>query len=88
MSLSDSDVSFPRFLLIDTPETAGIDTENLITAIGHLAKIVEEGKIPCQIIMTTGFGKYPNALEENVFLRIRKRDGERLLRRLPTIDGN
>ena len=41
MSLEDPDVRFPRFLLIDTPETAGIDQENLIRCLEEVWKLVD-----------------------------------------------
>ena len=81
MSLRDTAIAFPRFLLIDTPETAGIDPENLKQAIRHLATIVADGPATCQVVMTTGYGRYPEELEDRVFLRLRKVEGERLLQR-------
>ncbi len=50
MSLRDPAIRFPRFLLIDTPETAGIDRENLIQAMKSLEKVLQtddnEQKMP------------------------------------------
>lgn len=68
MSLRNSKMPFPRFLLIDTPENLGIDKENLDKC---LIKIVGEPKInqeQFQVIMTTGIKKYPKNF--NQFLRL------------------
>jgi DNA repair exonuclease SbcCD ATPase subunit len=62
MSLADADMPFPRFLLIDTPETAGIDIENLSMAIAKIPEVLKAGKRPGQVILTTGDGKYPPEL--------------------------
>lgn len=88
MSLAASDVAFPRFLLIDTPETAGIDTEVLKTAVRHLTEVIENSAVRCQVIMTTGYDRYPEELESQVFLRLRKIEGERLLQRLPDVSSD
>lgn len=85
MGLSSTEVAFPCFLLVDTPETAGIDTEVLKTAIRHLNDVVEGSESKFQVIMTTGFNRYPEELESKVFLRLRKIEGERLLHRQPNV---
>lgn len=36
ISLIDREVAYPRYLMIDTPETAGIDNDNLIKAISKI----------------------------------------------------
>ena len=62
MSLTDETVKFPRFLLIDTPETSGIDAENLNAALNRVAEVIAKGMEKgrdCQVILTTGLGKYP-----------------------------
>ena len=64
LSISSENFPYPRFLLIDTPETAGIDTENLINSIHQYDKIVNhETKVTHQIIMTTGIDRYPKEYE-------------------------
>ena len=54
-----NEVKFPRLLIIDTPESLGIDKENLINTIKLLSKLSRTKKY--QIILTTGIGKYPNS---------------------------
>jgi hypothetical protein len=69
MSVVDDTVKFPRFLLIDTPETAGIDTENLKASLTRLFEIVndKDKKFQCQVILTTGRGKYPDGAAAYLF---------------------
>ena len=64
LSLSDPSVSYPKFLLIDTPETAGIEMDHLIKCISQLEKLSEYG-VDFQVIITTGLGKYPDNLIGN-----------------------
>ena len=63
MSLDDNDLPFPRFLLVDTPETAGIDLENLSRAISKLSEVLSGASTAAQVILTTGDGKYPEKLQ-------------------------
>ncbi|QJX76989.1 hypothetical protein [Priestia megaterium] len=68
MSVLDSKIPFPRFLLIDTPESLGIDKDNLEKSI---SKLLNDSDIDndsdgdkversdFQIILTTGIKKYP-----------------------------
>lgn len=73
MSLEDTDVRFPRFLLIDTPETAGIDQENLIRCLEEIRKIVDsQDSAECQVILTTGITKYPPECKTRVFETLTK----------------
>ncbi len=84
LSLADADIDFPRFLLIDTPETAGIDPTNLINCLSQLSNIVGTDASPeCQIILTTGIGKYPPNLRSRVFQTLTKDD--RLLKLRDTL---
>ncbi|WP_002145821.1 AAA family ATPase [Bacillus cereus] len=68
LSIDDSEIPFPRFLLIDTPENLGIDKDNLEKSMEKFTT-VEEGaeKNNYQIILTTGINKYPD--EFSVFKR-------------------
>jgi hypothetical protein len=87
MSLADDDVKFPRFLLIDTPETAGIDPQNLKDSIGKVMSVVsdyDEAK-PCQVILTSGFDRIPAEYESCVFAHLRRLEGGRLLQRRPSL---
>lgn len=72
--LHPQDVPFPRFLLIDTPETAGIDADQIRRAIEKAADVLPTNlqEEPAQIILTTGPGRYPPSLSTNVVLRITK----------------
>lgn len=62
---------FPRFLLVDTPETAGIDAVNLKRAIGQLDRVLAlPGEPMFQVLLTTGVGKYPAAYRDRVVLSL------------------
>jgi energy-coupling factor transporter ATP-binding protein EcfA2 len=66
----NKDIPFPRFLLIDTPEAHGIDLDNLnkmLSTVGDL-----NGMEGFQILLSTGEGKYPAELKENVVIRLSK----------------
>lgn len=66
MSLADDTVKFPRFLLIDTPETSGIDPGPLKAAMTRIVEVIEKGRElgqHCQVILTTGIGKHPDGAE-------------------------
>jgi DNA repair exonuclease SbcCD ATPase subunit len=64
LSLSDKSVTFPRFLLIDTPETAGIELDYLQDCIGQLEGL-QKYDIDFQVIISTGLNKYPESLKGN-----------------------
>jgi len=79
LSLDDPGVGFPRFLLIDTPETAGIDLANFIGCLEEVRKVVDSTNPPeCQVILTTGIDKYPPSCRDRVFATLSKT--HRLLR--------
>lgn len=59
LSLSQDDVAFPRFLIIDTPETAGVEIENLKRCLAKIGELNDYG-IDYQVILTTGLNKYPD----------------------------
>jgi|SRR5690554_2882240 len=63
MALNDESVKFPNFLLIDTPQTAGIDTEELKKLISQFNDI---DNINYQVILTTGLDLYPATLKNKV----------------------
>lgn len=81
LSLKYDQITFPKFLLIDTPETAGIDSDNLIKSINQYDLLLDEDtkKIPHQIILTTGENKYPADYKKWVVLNLSKENP--LLRR-------
>lgn len=79
MSINNDNVSFPKFLLIDTPENLGIDEENLIKCMSLIDKLfineeleegnkynLEEVEPQFQIILTTGIDKYPKEYKKYV----------------------
>lgn len=72
LSLRDPGIPYPRFLLIDTPETAGIDPQNFLKALECLRSISEGEDTAHQIILTTGEGKYPASLEASVIFVLDK----------------
>jgi hypothetical protein len=82
LSIQRDDVPFPRFMLIDTPETAGIDVEHLRVAIRKVFETVSSARVPCQVILTTGVGKYPAEAAPRVALVLSKK--EKLLRPVVT----
>lgn len=78
MSLEDPTVRAPRFLLIDTPENAGIDQPELRAAIGKVQDVLAEfPTVAAQVILTTGVRKYPSELKSKVVLTLEK-DGSLL----------
>lgn len=76
MSLK-SDMPFPQMLLIDTPETAGIDRDNLVLMLRQMEVLNDEGK-DYQILLSTGVDKFPPEYREYVAIRLR--DDAKLLR--------
>ena len=81
LSLSDKSVTFPRFLLIDTPETAGIELDYLQNCIGQL-EVLQEYGADFQVIISTGLNKYPDSLKGNrvLFMPSRKQKEHMLLK--------
>ena len=67
MSLDDSEMAFPRFLLIDTPQTASIDKDKLVACIETIETTLTKSKSPGQVILTIGRDRLPSSLDENVF---------------------
>ncbi|MCK5613535.1 hypothetical protein KAR91_67315, partial [Candidatus Pacearchaeota archaeon] len=67
LSLKNPSVPFPKFLLIDTPETSGIDKENLLKSLECISKVVPERTADnYQLILLTGLNKYPQRYSEPV----------------------
>lgn len=85
MALEDPTMPFPRFLLVDTPETAGIDFESLSLAIGLIDEVLASfKKQPAQVILTTGKGRYPAAVRERCVVLTLDNDNRLLKRREST----
>jgi hypothetical protein len=86
LSLKFDSVKHPRFLLIDTPEDSGIDTDHLNQNLALLEEAVklgaaEDGSIKeFQVILTTGYGKFPSEFEKYVIERFSKKDYEFILK--------
>jgi hypothetical protein len=78
LALSDESVTFPRFLLIDTPETAGIELEHLINCIRQLEEL-KHYKVEFQVIISTGLNKYPDSLRNNRVLFMPDKQKEHML---------
>ncbi|MEJ8847565.1 hypothetical protein [Variovorax rhizosphaerae] len=69
-----ADIPFPRLLLVDTPETAGIDLDVLIKMLRQVDALQNPKDFDYQIILSTGVGKYPPEFDGNVALRLTKED--------------
>src|SRR5690606_17401325 len=81
LSLKNCDSKYPKFLLIDTPETAGIDAENLMKGLSQLTKLDQEGLDQnYQVILSTAINKYPSILKDKVVLTLT--DNQRLLKKV------
>lgn len=78
LSLKNNNVKHPRFLLIDTPEEAGIDDGNLKLNLALLQDALElskDGKNlikDFQVILTTGEDKYPKIFEKDIIMKFSK----------------
>lgn len=68
MSLIE-EIPFPRLLLIDTPETSGIDKDNLVRMMRQIDELDKTGK-RYQILMASGESKYPPEYEDKVLIRL------------------
>lgn len=74
MSLK-SNVNYPKFLMIDTPNKEGIDKQNLINNLEQLSKAFEETKDTdnlFQIILTTGLESYPQSFKDNIIMTLKE----------------
>jgi hypothetical protein len=87
LALKRDNVKHPRFLLIDTPEEAGIDDSNLKLNLALLKDGLELSKNDTdeaikdfQVILTTGEDKYPKIFEEFIKMRFNKTKGEFILK--------
>ena len=79
-------VKHPRFLLIDTPEDSGIDTDHLNQNLELLRDALIMGKQEdgtfkdFQVILTTGYGKFPPLFEKYVVERFSEKEGNFILK--------
>lgn len=85
VGVTDDGIPHPRFLLIDTPRTAGIEVENLKDCIKQIERlgfdkdddgndVAVEKVEPYQIILTSDKEDYPEEYSTKVFLHIKKGD--------------
>lgn len=78
--------------MIDTPEAEGIDEDNLkvnLLLLDKAIRLAEEGKDEnsnYQVIMTTGYGKYPDEYEKYVLMQLKKKDNLFILQKRGQID--
>lgn len=78
LSLQNNDVSFPRFLLVDTPETAGIEKDHLMNCLSKFQDLDKQQKT-YQVILSTGLGKYPASLAKYRVLYMPDKKKEHML---------
>ncbi|MFP8487643.1 hypothetical protein ACKGJO_00950 [Gracilimonas sp. Q87] len=67
LSLSEEDVKYPKFLMVDTPQTAGIDRDNLIRCIAQIDNVANIEEDNFQIILTTKEDTFPKEYKKYVF---------------------
>lgn len=72
LSVEDSDVKYPRFLMIDTPQTAGIDIDELMNCIQQFENAVDIEKDDFQIILTTKKETLPKEFYKFIFDEVDK----------------
>ncbi len=75
MSLDNQEVKHPKYLMIDTPQTAGLDPDELKKL---LSQMIVFGEKNFQVILTTGHGLYPDEFKSNV--KITLTDEDKLLK--------
>lgn len=84
MGMKYKQVKHPHFLLIDTPEEAGIDTPNLKYNLALFIKALELGKTEknedFQVILTTGYDKYPEEWKNMIRLKFSEKDSDYILK--------
>lgn len=87
LSLKLKTVKHPRFLLLDTPETAGIDDDNLkhdlelLELSLQLSKNKETDELGrFQILLTTGEDKFPEQYKDKIKLRFSEKRKDFILK--------
>jgi len=92
LALKLDSVKHPKFLLIDTPEDSGIDTDNLNLNLSLLEEAitigskVNEVSKDFQVILTTGYGKFPEEFDKYIIERFSEKDGNFILKPKATKD--
>ncbi|WP_321285365.1 AAA family ATPase [uncultured Sunxiuqinia sp.] len=94
LSLKLKSVKHPGFLLLDTPETAGIDDDNLkhdlelLELALKLSKNKESDELgKFQILLTTGEEKYPEHYKDKIKLRFSEKNKDFILKERNTADN-
>lgn len=68
LSLEETGIAFPKFLLIDTPRTAGIDEQNFKLVLSNINEILKDNiNTDFQIILSTGINQYPAEFKDFIF---------------------
>lgn len=81
----DKPIPYPKFLLIDTPETAGIDYDNLNLILSNVVDLNNNYDTNFQSIIATGVGKYPDSMKESVLISLSK--DSKLLNLISTVEA-
>lgn len=71
LALEKKGTNFPKFLLIDTPESLGIEPDVLNSLFENISDIAANYN-GFQVILTTGMHKYPDSLSDKVVLSMPK----------------
>jgi hypothetical protein len=94
LSLKLKTVKHPGFLLLDTPETAGIDDDNLkhdlelLELALQLSKNNESDELgKFQILLTTGEDKYPVQYKDKIRLKFSEKNKDYILKERNTADN-
>lgn len=84
LSLNKEGVLYPKFLMVDTPGTAGIDDKPLKNTISQISNLVGNSSAALmegfQVLLTTGVGKYPEEYKPYVFASLS--GGNKLLQKV------
>lgn len=90
MGLKYKKVNHPHLLIIDTPESEGIDEDNLKINLLLLDEAIRKAKESqttlekYQVIMTTGYNKYPDEYKKFIKLKFNTKTKDYILKRRET----
>jgi len=85
-SLQNNSVKFPRLLIIDTPEDAGIDSDKLVKTLSLFEKALSSfNHNQYQVIITTGENRYPESHKKYIREKFCKKNGNYILRKKDTL---
>ncbi|NFG24588.1 hypothetical protein FDB53_13975 [Clostridium botulinum] len=77
-SIENSNINYPKLLIIDTIKDHGLDNKRLEKI---LEKVFEFNNMECQIIMTCGYEEFSNFIDENRKLIIEEIEDSKLLQK-------